>query len=90
MLIFTFRIVLGVSTRTGLHALKTNYLSYTVRLNKPVFTLCLKRFVLAPVSLRPPEKAQSALISRHFRVFGICALGVSVASLQPKMTVMPL
>ena len=63
---FQVHIVLCVSTRTCLHALmfkKTHYSSHSVCLNIPVFTLCLKRSVLTPVSLRPPpEKAQFALI----------------------------
>ena len=42
---------------------KTHYFSHSVGLNIHVFTLSLKRSVLAPVSLRtPPEKAQSSLI----------------------------
>ena len=48
---------------------------HTVCLNIPVFTLFLKRFVLAPVSLRPqPEKAQSTLIGQRFQVLSYVSL----------------
>lgn len=42
---------------------KTLYFSHTICLIIPVFTLCLKHSILAPVFSRPPpEKAQYALI----------------------------